>query len=46
MWFVHNFRRLVRWRGHVIVGLVVASNGVTILDEHGRELRLLSQRHL
>lgn len=45
-WFTHNFRRPVQWRGHMIVGLIVSSEGVTILDQHGRELRWLGERHL
>lgn len=45
-WFTHNFRHPVQWRGHMIVGLIVSSEGVTILDQHGRELRWLGERHL
>lgn len=45
-WFIHNFRRPVLWRGHVITGLVVYPDGATILDEHGREVRWTYQRHM
>lgn len=46
MWFNHYFRRPVQWRNLSIVGLVVDSRGATLLDEYGREVRWLHERHL
>lgn len=45
-YFTHMFRRPVKWRGHVIVGLIVQPHRASILDEHGRELRWFPDRHL
>ncbi len=42
----HLFRRPVQWRNHVITGLAVYPEGIAIVDQYGRELRWLDQRHL
>lgn len=42
----YRFRRSLAWRNLVIVGLVVSHHGTWLLDQDGREVRQLSERHL